>query len=174
MRCSSSRYRSITLNAWLRCESGRKTADSFGISGGTIAAVRTLPAIERAIFGLFAALLAAAGILAAVSYAVSRRTHEIGVRIALGAAPRGIIMLVMRDVAPAIAVGLAAGFVAIYNLSSLLTREGLLFEVREHDVPTYAAAAAMVIVIAGVAAWVPARRAAQVDPIVALRTELRM
>jgi hypothetical protein len=123
------------------------------------------------LFGLFAALLAAAGILAVVSYAVARRTREIGVRIALGAAPRRVVLLVMRDVTPAIAIGLAAGLLAIYNLSFLLARANLLYEVRQFDVPTYAAAVATATAVAGVAAWLPARRAARVDPVVALRNE---
>ena len=90
-------------------------------------------------FGVFAALLASSGILAVVMYTVARRTREMGIRIAIGAAPRQISMLLVREM-PAVAGGLSAGLLAIYNLSRLLQRQGVLFGVSQFDpalVPTF-------------------------------------
>ena len=89
------------------------------------------------VFGVFAALLASSGILAVVMYTVARRTREIGIRIAVGAAPRQIAALLVREMTPALAAGLAAGLLAIYNLSHLLQRQGVLFGVSRSDPALY-------------------------------------
>ena len=89
------------------------------------------------VFGVFAALLASSGILAVVMYTVARRTREIGIRIAVGAAPRQIAVLLVREMTPALAAGLAAGLLAIYNLSHLLQRQGVLFGVSRSDPALY-------------------------------------
>jgi putative ABC transport system permease protein len=123
------------------------------------------------IFGVFAALLATSGILAVVMYTVARRTREIGVRIAIGATPRQVVMLLVRETTRPLVVGVAAGLLAIYNLASLLQRQGVLFEVRPFDPGLYASVTVGLSVVAIVAAWLPARRAGRIDPMVALRSE---
>ena len=123
------------------------------------------------VFGVFAALLASSGILAVVMYTVARRTREIGIRIAIGAAPRQIAMLLVREMTPALAAGLAAGLLAIYNLSHLLQRQGVLFGVSQSDPALYSTVTIALSVLALVAVWLPARRAGRVEPIVALRTD---
>lgn len=122
-------------------------------------------------FGAFAALLASSGILAVVMYTVARRTRELGIRVAIGAAPRQIVMLLVRGMAPALVVGLAAGLLAIYNLSYLLQRQGVLFEVNQSDPTVYSVVAVVLCVLALLAAWLPARRAGRIEPVVALRAE---
>lgn len=122
-------------------------------------------------FGVFAALLACSGILAVVMYTVAGRTREIGVRIAIGAAPRQVVMLLVREMTFPTVAGLAAGLLAIYNLAYLLQRQGVLFEVRQFDPGLYAAVTVSLLALALVAAWLPARRASRVDPMVALRAE---
>jgi len=123
------------------------------------------------IFGVFAAVLASSGILAVVMYIVARRTREIGIRIAIGAAPRQIVMLLVREMTPSVVAGLAAGLLAIYNLSYLLQRQGVLFQVNQFDPGLYSAVTLALSALALVAVWLPTRRAARVAPMVALRAE---
>ena len=123
------------------------------------------------LFGLGAVLLTASGILAVVMFAVNSRAREFAIRIALGARGSHIIGLVVGEMSTAIAVGLAAGLVAVYNLSFLLTRRALLFEVREFDASIYTVATVGVVTIAMVATWLPARRAARQTPVLALLAE---
>jgi ABC-type antimicrobial peptide transport system permease subunit len=123
------------------------------------------------IFGVCAALLASSGILAVVMYTVARRTREIGIRIAVGAAPRQIVTLFLREMTPSLGAGLAAGLLAIYNLSYLLERQGMLFEVKQFDPALYLAVTLALSVLAVVAVWLPARHAGRVEPMVALKTE---
>ncbi len=116
-----------------------------------------------------ALLLGAIGIYGVISYAVSQRTREIGVRMALGA-QRGDVsgMIVKQGVALA-GVGVAIGLFAAVGLSRLM--RSLLFEINPLDVPTYAAVAVTLSAVAVVASWLPARRAAGVDPAITLREE---
>jgi predicted permease len=123
------------------------------------------------VFGVFAALLATSGILAVVMYAVARRTREIGVRIAIGATPRQVVMLFVRETIRPLVGGLLAGLLLIHNLATLLQRQGVLFEVRPFDPGLYGLVTVALSVVALVAAWLPARRAGRVDPMVALRSE---
>ena len=120
-------------------------------------------------FAASAALLALTGIYGVISYAVAQRTREIGVRVALGAS-RGTIagMVVGQGMAVALA-GIAAGMAAAYGLTRLMA--SLLFEVQPHDPATFGAAAAMLAAAALAACWLPARRAARIDPVRALRYE---
>jgi putative ABC transport system permease protein len=122
-------------------------------------------------FGVFGALLAASGILAVVMYTVARRTREIGIRIAIGAAPRQVVRLLVREMTRPLVAGLGAGLVGVYNVASLLQRQGVLFEVNRFDPAVYAALTAGLSGLAIVAAWLPARRAARIEPLVALRSE---
>jgi predicted permease len=121
------------------------------------------------LFAVFAALLSALGLYGLMAELVSRRTHELGVRMALGAGRGRVVGLVMRRSLALAAVGVAAGGVAAAAASRLL--ESLLFGVRPTDPATYAAVAALLLAVASLAAWVPALRAARTDPVVALKTE---
>jgi len=137
------------------------------IAGANAGARFTL--VLLATFAVVALVLAAVGIYGVISYAVSRRTHEIGVRVALGASPSTVVRLViaqgMRVVAVGVAVGLAGSLVA----SRLMTR--LVYGVSVTDPLTYAGVAALLAVVALVASYIPARRATRIDPLVAMRTD---
>jgi putative ABC transport system permease protein len=121
------------------------------------------------IFGATALLLAAVGIYGVMSYSVTRRTHELGIRAALGASRQQIVKLVLHDVMRPAAFGMAAGLVA----SVLLTRfmANLLYDVVPADPLTLVAVTLLMGVIALLASYVPAHRATAVDPVVALRCE---
>lgn len=121
------------------------------------------------IFAAVAALLAAVGIYGVMSYAVSRRTREIGVRMALGASAPGILRLVVGEAMSVALSGVAAGLVGAFLLTHLM--RSLLYGVRPSDPATYAAVAALVLGIALAASSLPARRAARIDPIEALRQD---
>jgi putative ABC transport system permease protein len=122
-----------------------------------------------AIFAGVALLLAAVGIFGVMSYSVAQRTRELGIRIALGAG-RGALRRLVVGQAMALAVGgLAIGLVAALALSSAL--EKMLFNLTPTDPATFASVAAVLFVVALVASWLPARKAARVDPVVALRAE---
>ena len=122
-----------------------------------------------AFFAAIATALAALGVYGIISYAVSQGTHEIGLRLALGAPPslveRSVVGRGMRLAIVGVGLGLAGG----YALTGYLRT--LLFETREHDAATFVLAAALLLTIALLASWLPARRAASVDPVVALRSE---
>jgi putative ABC transport system permease protein len=126
-------------------------------------------AVLIGVFALLALALAMAGIYGVMAYSVAERTREIGIRMALGAQPGGVLHLVlgqgMRLVATGLVVGLGAAFVATRLLTSML------FEVKPFDPATFAGACGALFAVALVANYVPARRATQVDPMVALRHE---
>jgi predicted permease len=120
-------------------------------------------------FGLFALLLAALGLYGVMSQAVTRRTSEIGIRLALGAQPRDVIGWVLGQGLKLILAGLALGLIAALMLTRLL--KGFLFGVSATDPPTFALIALLLLCVALAACWLPARRAATVDPLIALRHE---
>ena len=120
-------------------------------------------------FALLALLLAAVGIYGVMAFVVGQRTREIGIRIALGAHPGSVVLLVLRQALVLAAIGVVTGSAAAIIVTRLLA--GLLFEVRATDPSTYGAIALLLAGTAMVAAWRPARRAAFVDPILALRSE---
>jgi putative ABC transport system permease protein len=122
-----------------------------------------------AMFGLLALALAAAGIYAIMAYLVAQRTHEIGVRMALGARPADVQRLVVRRAVSLAAVGLAIGIPAAIALARVAS--SLLFGFMSLDTVVFTAATAVLALVAGLAAYVPARRASKVDPMVALRCE---
>ena len=121
------------------------------------------------VFGATALLLALAGIYGAVAFNVAQRTREIGVRVALGAQTRAVVAMVLRKSLAWVCVGVAAGVFAAAGAARLVA--SLLYGISPHDPLAYAAAAATLLIAALVAAWVPALRAARVDPMVALRSE---
>jgi putative ABC transport system permease protein len=121
------------------------------------------------IFGLLALALAAIGIYGVVAYSVTRRTPEIAIRMSLGAMPGDIVRLVLAEgVLPAV-IGVAAGLVASYGLTRLIAVA--LFGVKPLDALTYAGATFILLGIAALACYIPARRAMRVEPMTALRCE---
>ncbi|HET9982547.1 MAG TPA: ABC transporter permease [Longimicrobiales bacterium] len=121
------------------------------------------------IAGGIALLLGAVGIYGVISYVVGQRTGEIGLRMALGARPRDVSGMVLRQSGAVVGIGLGIGLAAALALSRLMA--SLLFQVTATDALTYAAVTTFLLAVAAVASWVPARRAAALDPTAALRTE---
>ena len=121
------------------------------------------------IFAGVAVALAIVGIYGVLGYSVSQRIGELGIRVALGAPPRAILALVLRQAGTLIAAGIAMGIVGAYGLTRFL--QDLLFQVKTTDWRAYAGAVALLAIVAVIAALVPARRGARVDPVVALRQE---
>ena len=128
-----------------------------------------LLALLSAFFGSVALALAAIGLYGILSYSVNRRTGEIGVRLALGAPRASVLWLLMRQSLTSVIVGLAAGCAAAAWLARFV--KTLLFGVTPADPLTLAVAVTTLAVVALIAAWLPARRAAAVDPVRALRYE---
>jgi putative ABC transport system permease protein len=124
------------------------------------------------LFALFAGLalaLAAVGVYGVVSYAVAQRTHEIGVRMALGAGRREVVGMILRQGMGTVLWGVAVGLVGAYFAARLLA--GLVYGVSPHDLPTFVAVALALAGVALLANVVPARRATRVDPLLALRRD---
>ena len=120
-------------------------------------------------FGLLALLLACIGLYGVLSYAVARRTNEIGIRRALGAQNRNILWLVLRQALGLVSGGVIVGLLAASFLTKLA--ESLLFELKPNDPLTLVSATLLLITTAALAVYLPARRAARVDPMVALRRD---
>ncbi|MGH9410382.1 MAG: ABC transporter permease, partial [Vicinamibacterales bacterium] len=139
----------------------------------SILATATAPARFRTVliaaFALLALCIAATGLYGIVAHSVSRRTAEIGVRMALGAVRRDVMAIVFGEALGMVAAGLALGLPAAYLLAR--TFAALLFGVPPADAVTYAASVVALLLVALAASYPPARRAARVDPIVALRTD---
>jgi predicted permease len=122
-----------------------------------------------AAFALMALALAAVGIYGVLAYAVFERTHEIGIRMALGANAGNVLAMVMRNSLALTAAGLAIGSAGALAVTRVLIR--FLFEVKPSDPATFAAVAILLAAIALLASWIPAKRATRVDPLTALRFE---
>jgi ABC-type antimicrobial peptide transport system permease subunit len=121
------------------------------------------------LFGVIAVLLASLGIYGVISYSVAQRSGELGIRMALGAMPSGIRWLVLRQCLAPVAVGLAGGLIAAGMAGRLMS--SLLFGVAAIDPVTMAAVTTVLIAVAVVAGYLPARRATRLDPVTALRDE---
>jgi predicted permease len=135
----------------------------------TSLAERRFTMLVLMIFATTALLLAAVGIYGVMSYAVTRQTHEIGIRAALGATRWEIVGIVLRRGMKLAAIGLAAGLAAAFGLTRLMAK--LLYGVRPADPATLASVALLLGGVALLACYIPARRATAVDPVVALRCE---
>jgi ABC-type lipoprotein release transport system permease subunit len=120
-------------------------------------------------FALLALGLAAVGIYGVMAFVVGQRTRELGIRIALGAHPSAVVRLVLREALQLAGAGVLAGLAAAALATRLLS--GLLYQVRATDPATYGTIAVVLAGAAALAAWRPARRAATVDPIIALKAD---
>jgi putative ABC transport system permease protein len=128
-----------------------------------------MAAVVLGSFGALAVVLAATGVYGIMAYAVSRRTREIGIRMALGAAPSQVARLVLTRTAKLLAGGIAIGFALAFAAGEFFSV--ILYGVSAHDPITYLCAIAFMAAVAFVACWVPARRAIHVDPLTALRAD---
>ena len=118
-------------------------------------------------FAAIAVLLAAIGLYGVVSYGVSQRTREVGVRVALGAQPRDVLRLVLSGGMTLVGVGIVIGLLAAVLATRAL--DALVFGVSPRDLGTFSVATALLVAVAAMAHWIPVRKALRVDPAVALR-----
>ena len=184
--------RTLTLVARVACSKDECDASAFAgairgairsvESNAPISAITTLRSLMQSataesrfylllltVFATIAVVLAAVGIYGVMAYAVSRRTHEIGIRIALGAETGTVIRAVVGEGLTMAAIGAAAGLVTALGLTRLM--RGILYGVRPDDVWTFATVTALLLLVAIAATLVPAFRATRVDPLVALRSD---
>jgi putative ABC transport system permease protein len=134
-----------------------------------VVAEQRLTMLLFAAFAGFALVLAAVGIYGVLAYLVTQRRHEIGIRIALGAQRGDILRLIVRQGMALAVLGLGIGVAASYVLTRLMV--SLLYQVYPTDPPTFAAVSLLLVAVALLASYIPARRATKVDPMVALRCE---
>jgi ABC-type antimicrobial peptide transport system permease subunit len=147
---------------------GFETMDD--IVSSSVAARRFLMILLGA-FAALALILASVGIYGVISYLAGQRTHEIGVRMALGAQRRDVLRLVLGQGTGMALTGVASGLAAAFALTRLMVRYSLLFRVSATDPLTFASVALLLTLVALAACYIPARRAMRVDPMVALRYE---
>jgi ABC-type antimicrobial peptide transport system permease subunit len=128
-----------------------------------------LSATLSSFFGLLALAMVSIGLYGVMSYTVARRTHEIGIRMALGAQRGNVLRMVMSESLLLVLIGSVIGLAAALATTRLIA--GMLFGLTPNDPLTLALATLLLLAVAALAGWLPARRAAQVDPLVALRDE---
>ena len=116
-----------------------------------------------------ALVIAVAGLAVVTAHGVTRRTREMGIRLVLGAEPGDLVRLMVRRTAIAMAIGLAAGAILAYAGAGLL--KSVLFGIEPGDPRVFAAAMAVLLLVGGIAAWIPARRTGRIEPSAALRVE---
>ncbi len=136
---------------------------------GTMIIGHRLSAIVVSAFGLIALVLAVLGLYGVVGYAVSTRSREVGIRMSLGADPGSVVRLVMKGGLQLVAVGSAVGLILAFLLARLLS--GLLFGVGTGDPLAFVLVPSLLLAVAVVAAWLPARRASAIDPVAALKAD---
>jgi putative ABC transport system permease protein len=163
------------VSAWMRGETAGLDSmlpvkiETMSQRIGKLADGPRFNAVLLSLFAGMGVLLAAIGIYGVVGFLVAQQTREIGVRMALGASPQGILKMVLSNVARWTISGAALGLLGAWFCARLL--ESLLFEVRAHDPFLLGSALCVLLAVAFLAAWIPARRAMRVDPMVALRYE---
>jgi ABC-type antimicrobial peptide transport system permease subunit len=121
------------------------------------------------IFGALSFAVSAIGLAVIAAYDITRRTHEIGIRAALGAAPAGLVRLILHRRVAVVVVGLAVGLGLTWVGSRLLNAQ--LFDVTTGDPRVLVSTTLTLLAVGSLAAWLPARRAARIDPVIALRSE---
>jgi putative ABC transport system permease protein len=148
------------------------TVEGISTMNEIVARVRApwrFTAVVVALFSVLALAFAAVGLAALIAYAVTQRTHEIGVRMALGAQRRHVVTLLLKEGLQMTIAGLAVGVLAAWMLRRTVAT--MLFGISPADAATFSAVPLMLLVVALLAAYLPARRAARIDPAVALRSE---
>jgi putative ABC transport system permease protein len=138
------------------------------VMGATVSRAR-FNTLLLALFAGLATVLAAVGIFGVMNYSLTMRTREIGLRMALGAEPRKVVLLMLRQGLGLTLIGTAVGLAAALALTRLMS--SLLFGVRASDPVTFAAIVLLLMIVSLVACYLPARRAARIDPLIALRAE---
>jgi predicted permease len=160
---------------WIRSETAAidatvpVTIEGMQTRIGKLAQRPRFTAVLLSLFAGMGVLLAGIGIYGVVGFLVAQQTREIGIRIALGASPQSILRLILSNMLRWTVAGAALGILGAWFCSRLL--ESLLFDVRAHDPILFASALLLLLAVAFLAAWIPARRAMRVDPVVALRYE---
>jgi putative ABC transport system permease protein len=142
-------------------------AETMETMFGRLVAQRKFNMIVLALFGVLAIVISAVGIYGVMAYLVEQRTQEIGIRMALGAQPRQVLRMVLRRAGLFMTAGLLIGLTAGWMLSRFV--ESFLFRVEPHDLLVYVGAASVLIAAGLLAAFIPARRAAKVNPLLVLR-----
>jgi predicted permease len=166
---------SDAISKWIRSEAAAVdptvpvTIEGMKTRVGKLAERPRFTAVLLSLFAAMGVLLAGIGIYGVVGFLVAQQTREIGIRIALGATPGSVLRMVLSNMVRWTATGAALGLLGAWLCSRLL--ESLLFEVRARDPFLLGAALLVLLAVAFLAAWIPARRAMRVDPMVALRYE---
>ena len=166
------RYREAILAEWdnkLNAQVSIESPTTLDDEVKSTMAVARMASTLTSLFSLTALLLAAIGLYGVMSYAISRRTHEIGIRMALGAPQRSVLRLVLQQGLWLTGIGIGVGLTAAVFRTRLL--QSLLYGVGVTDPLTFAGVALLLAAVALLACWIPARRATKVDPMIALRCE---